>query len=119
MLDDKALANKSEWYFKEFLTSNNKFKKLAFFRRTPGGALMIFKIMHYYFLNKDLHVEELVKQIPTSIVSRPSIFSYIDSAVEHSILVKGEGIDDKRTKTIKPSDSMIKEYKQWMLELGN
>ena len=119
MLEDKVIADRSEKYFKEFLTSNNKFKKLAFFRRTPGGALMMFKIMHCHFLNKDLHVEELVEQIPTSIVSRPSVFSYIDSAVEYGILLKSEGKDDKRTKTIKPSDLLIKEYKQWMLELDN
>ena len=119
MLEDKVIADRSEWYFKEFLTSNNNFKKLAFFRRTPGGALIMFKIMHYYFLNKDLHVEELVEQIPTAIISRPSVFSYIDSAVESGILVKSEGRDDKRTKTVRPSDSMIKEYKQWMLVWDN
>jgi hypothetical protein len=119
MLKDKVIADKSEWYFKEFLKNNNRFKKLAFFRRTPGRALMMFKIMQHYFLNTDLHVEELVKLIPTAIVSRPSMFSYIDSAVDHGILLKGEGKDDKRTKTIKPSDSMIMEYKQWMLELDN
>ena len=119
MHEDKVIADRSEQYFREFLTNNNKFKQLAFFRRTPGGALMMFKIMHCYFLNKDLHVEELVEQIPTSIVSRPSVFSYIDSAVEYGILVKSEGRDDKRTKTIKPSDLLIKEYKQWMLELDD
>ena len=119
MLEDKVIADRSEQFFKEFITNNNRFKKLAFFRRTPGGALMMFKIMHHYFLNRDLHVEELVKQIPTAIISRPSVFSYIDSAVDHGIVVKGEGKDDKRTKTIKPSDSMIKEYKQWLLELDN
>jgi hypothetical protein len=119
MIEDKVIADRSEKYFKEFLTNNNKFKKLAFFRRTPGGALIMFKIMHCYFLNKDLHVEELVEQIPTSIVSRTSVFSYIDSAVECGILVKNEGRDDKRTKTIKPSESMIKEYKEWMFELDN
>ena len=119
MLEDKVIADRSEKYFKEFLISNNKFKKLAFFRRTPGGALMMFKIMHCHFLNKDLHVEELVEQIPTSIVSRPSVFSYIDIAVEYGILIKGKGRDDKRTKTIKPSDLLIKEYKQWMVELDD
>jgi hypothetical protein len=68
MLEDKIIADISEKYFKEFIKSNNKFKQLAFFRRTPGGALMMFKIMHCYFLNQDLHVEELVEQIPTAIV---------------------------------------------------
>ena len=53
MLEDKVIADRSEQYFREFLTNNNKFKQLAFFRRTPGGALMMFKIMHCYFLNKD------------------------------------------------------------------
>ena len=119
MLEDKDFAVKSELYFKEFLKSNNEFKQLAFFRRTPGGALIMFKIMHFHFLNKDLHVEELVEQILTAIISRPSVFSYIDSAVEYGILVKSEGKDDKRTKTIKPSDLMIMEYKQWMTELDN
>ena len=102
MLEDKVIADRSEQYFREFLTNNNKFKQLAFFRRTPGGALMMFKIMHCYFLNKDLHVEELVEQIPTSIVSRPSVFSYIDSAVEYGILVRAKGRTIRELRQLNP-----------------
>ena len=52
-----------------------------------------------------------VNSFLSSIISCPSIYSFIETAVEQKILIKQEGKDDKRHKMIKPSEIMIKEYK--------
>ena len=75
----------------------------------------MFKIMRSYFLNQDLHVEELIRQVPISIASRLSLFTLIDNAVKKGILIKeGSTSGDKRKKSIIPSDVFVKEYKDWL-----
>ena len=75
----------------------------------------MFKIMHSYFLNKNLHVEELIRKVPSSIASRLSLFTLIDNAVKKEILVKESSAGgDKRKKSIAPSDVFVKEYKDWL-----
>ena len=114
-LDKDSLSNISSYLFDEFLKHTDKYKTVSYFRRSPGGSLLMFKIMHSYFLNKDLHVEELIRKVPTNIVSRLSLFTLIDSAVKKGILIKeGSGGGDKRKKSIIPSDVFIKEYKDWL-----
>ena len=114
-LDKNSLSNISSYLFDEFLKHSDKYKTVSFFRRSPGGSLLMFKIMHSYFLNKDIHVEELIRKVPTSIVSRLSLFTLIDSAVKKGILVKKSSAGgDKRKKSITPSDVFVKEYKDWL-----
>jgi hypothetical protein len=114
-LDKNSLSNISSYLFDEFLKHTDKYKTVSYFRRSPGGSLLMFKIMHNYFLNKDLHVEELIRKVPTSIASRLSLFTLIDNAVKKGILIKeGSGGGDKRKKSIIPSDIFIKEYKDWL-----
>ena len=75
----------------------------------------MFKIMRSYFLNQNLHVEELIRQVPISIASRLSLFTLIDNAVKKGILIKeGSTVGDKRKKSIIPSDIFVKEYKDWL-----
>jgi hypothetical protein len=75
----------------------------------------MFKIMHSYFLNKDLHVEELIRKVPVSISSRLSLFTLIDNAVKKGILKKESSSgNDKRKKSITPSDVFVREYKEWL-----
>jgi hypothetical protein len=71
--------------------------------------------MHSYFLNKDLHVEELIRKVPISISSRLSLFTLIDNAVKKGILKKESSSSiDKRKKNIIPSDVFVREYKEWL-----
>lgn len=71
--------------------------------------------MNFYFLGKDLHVEELISKVPSYIASRLSLFTLIDGAVKKEILIKKPlYIGDKRKKTIIPSDIFVKEYKDWL-----
>jgi len=114
-LDKESLSNISSYLFDEFLKHTDKYKTVSYFRRSPGGSLLMFKIMNSYFLNQDLHVEELIRKVPISIASRLSLFTLIDNAVKKGILIKeGSGGGDKRKKSIIPSDIFLKEYKDWL-----
>ena len=114
-LDKESLSNISSYLFDEFLKHTDKYKTVSYFRRSPGGSLLMFKIMHNYFLNKDLHVEELIRKVPISISSRLSLFTLIDNAVKKGILIKEGSVGgDKRKKSITPSDVFLKEYKDWL-----
>jgi len=114
-LDKNSLSNISSYLFDEFLKHSDKYKTVSFFRRSSGGSLLMFKIMHSYFLNEDLHVEELIRKVPTSIASRLSLFTLIDNAVKKGILIKESSAgSDKRKKSIVPSDVFVKEYKDWL-----
>jgi len=114
-LNKDSLSNISSYLFDEFLKHTDKYKTVSFFRRSPGGSLLMFKIMHSYFLDKSLHVEELIRKVPMSISSRLSLFGLIDNAVKKGILIKEASTDgDKRKKSIAPSDIFVKEYKDWL-----
>ena len=114
-LDTDSLSNISSYLFDEFLKHSDKYKTVSYFRRSPGGSLLMFKIMHNYFLNKELHVEELIRKVPISISSRLSSFTLIDNAVKKGILKKeSSSSTDKRTKSITPSDVFVGEYKEWL-----
>ena len=114
-LNKDSLSNISSYIFDEFLKHSDKYKTVSYFRRSPGGSLLMFKIMQSYFLNNDLHVEELIRKIPISIASRLSLFTLIDNAVKKGILLKESSAGgDKRKKSIVPSDIFIKEYKDWL-----
>ena len=114
-LDKNSLSNISAYLFDEFLKHSDKYKTVSYFRRSPGGSLLMFKIMRSYFLNQNLHVEELIRQVPISIASRLSLFTLIDNAVKKGILIKeGSTVGDKRKKSIIPSDIFVKEYKDWL-----
>ena len=114
-LDKDSLSNISSYLFDEFLKHSDKYKTVSYFRRSPGGSLLMFKIMHNYFLNKELHVEELIRKVPISISSRLSLFTLIDNAVKKGILKKeSSSSTDKRRKSIIPSDVFVREYKEWL-----
>ena len=113
-LDKDSISDISSYLFDEFLKNSDKYKIVSYFRRSPGGSLLMFKIMHNYFLNEDLHVEELIRKVPISIASRLSLFTLIDTAVKKNFLIKEGSSGDKRMKSIIPSESFIKEYKDWL-----
>ena len=114
-LDKNSLSNISSYLFDEFLKHSDKYKTVSYFRRSPGGSLLMFKIMHSYFLNEPVHVEELIRKVPISISSRLSIFTLIDNAVKKGILKKEGSLgNDKRKKSITPSDVFVREYKDWL-----
>ena len=114
-LDKNSITNISAYLFDEFIKNSEKYKNVQYFRRSPGGKLLMFKIMQKYFLNERLCVEELIRQVPTHIASRLSLFSMIDTAVKKGIIEKKSlNPSDKRKKHVIPTDSFVKEYKDWL-----
>jgi uncharacterized Fe-S cluster-containing protein len=110
----KFFLKHSEFLFSEFIQNNEKYKTLAFFRRTPVAFLIMLKIMESYYADFDINVEELIKEIPNEIASRLSIFSFIGAATKKGFIIKNVSNRDKRKKFIKPSEMLIKEYSEWL-----
>ena len=119
LVDKKFVIEKSSFMFKEFLQNNQKFKTISHFRRTPTGWLLMLKIMEQYSSDKNLFVEQLIKEIPNEVSSRLSIFGLIDSAVKKGILEKRNSNGDKRKKEIIPSQTFVDEYKEWLASFSS
>ena len=105
--------------FKEFLQNNQKFKTISHFRRTPTGWLLMLKIMEQYSSDKNLYVEQLIKEIPNEVSSRLSVFAIIDSAVKKGFLEKRNSNGDKRKKVIIPTQIFVDEYKEWLASFSS
>jgi DNA-binding MarR family transcriptional regulator len=117
LIDKKFVIEKSSFMFKEFLQNNQKFKTISHFRRTPTGWLLMLKIMEQYSSDKNLYVEQLIKEIPNEVSSRLSVFAIIDSAVKKGFLEKRNSNGDKRKKVIIPTQIFVNEYKEWLASL--
>jgi hypothetical protein len=76
------------------------------------------KIFENYFNDNDIHVEELIRHVPISISSRLSLFSLIDIAVKRNILIKTADTTDHRKKLVTPSETFIKEFRNWLDDFG-
>jgi len=119
LIDKKFVIEKSSFMFKEFLQNNQKFKTISHFRRTPTGWLLMLKIMEQYSSNKNLYVEQLIKEIPNEVSSRLSVFAIIDSAVKKGFLEKRNSNTDKRKKVIIPMQIFVDEYKEWLASFSS
>jgi DNA-binding MarR family transcriptional regulator len=119
LVDKKFVIEKSSFMFKEFLQNNQKFKTISHFRRTPTGWLLMLKIMEQYSSDKNLYVEQLIKEIPNEVSSRLSVFAIIDSAVKKGFLEKRNSNGDKRKKVIIPTQIFVDEYKEWLTSFSS
>jgi len=119
LVDKKFVIEKSSFMFKEFLQNNQKFKTISHFRRTPRGWLLMLKIMEQYSSDKNLYVEQLIKEIPNEVSSRLSVFAIIDSAVKKGFLEKRNSNGDKRKKVIIPTQIFVDEYKAWLASFSS
>ena len=119
LIDKKFVIEKSSFMFKEFLQNNQKFKTISHFRRTPTGWLLMLKIMEQYSSDKNLYVEQLIKEIPNEVSSRLSVFAIIDSAVKKGFLEKRNSNTDKRKKVIIPMQIFVDEYKEWLASFSS
>jgi len=119
LVDKKFVIEKSSFMFKEFLQNNQKFKTISYFRRTPTGWLLMLKIMEQYSSDKNLYVEQLIKEIPNEVSSRLSVFAIIDSAVKKGFLEKRNSNGDKRKKVIIPTQIFVDEYKEWLTSFSS
>jgi DNA-binding MarR family transcriptional regulator len=119
LIDKKFVIEKSSFMFQEFLKNNQKFKTISHFRRSPTGWLLMLKIMEQYSSDKNLYVEQLIKEIPNEVSSRLSVFAIIDSAVKKGFLEKRNSNTDKRNKVIIPTQIFVDEYKEWLASFSS
>jgi len=108
------LLKKSSYLFDEFLESIKQDKEIGFFRRTIGGHLLMAKVMEYYYKEKNLYVEDLIRLIPVSVISRSSLSALINQTVEMGYFIKIKFDKDRRKKVLTPAEKFIDKYENWL-----
>ena len=108
------LLKKSSHLFDEFLESFKQNKGIGFLRRTIGGYLLMIKVMESHYKQKNLYVEDLIRLIPISIISRSTLSALINQTVEMGYFIKTNYDKDRRKKILQPSDEFIHQYENWL-----
>ena len=88
-----------------------------FFRKSPSHYHMMLLVMSAYKENKKLSVEELKTKLFKT--SRPKSALIITEACEKGFFLLEKTSTDQRIKNIKPSDSFIKEFNEYLITLKN
>ena len=108
--DKKTLLNFWEDQMKQSHTSSN-----YFFRKSPSHYHMMLLVMSAYKENKKLSVEELKTKLFKT--SRPKSALMITEACEKNFFFLEKTSNDQRKKYIKPTDSFIKEFEDYLKRL--
>ena len=88
-----------------------------FFRKSPSHYHMMLIVMAAYKSEKNISVEELKTQLFKT--SRPKSALIINEACEKGFFVLEKTSFDQRKKNIRPTDSFIKEFDQYLNTLKN
>ena len=88
-----------------------------FFRKSPSHYHMMLLVMSAYKLNQKLSVEELKTRLFKT--SRPKSALIINEACEKGFFLLEKTSTDQRIKNIKPSESFIKEFNDYLDTLKN
>ena len=88
-----------------------------FFRKSPSHYHMMLLVMSAYKLNQDLSVEELKTKLFKT--SRPKSALIINEACEKGFFYLEKTSIDQRKKNIKPSESFVKEFDDYITTLKN
>ena len=113
MIDKKrSLLDFWEDQVKQSHTSSN-----YFFRKSPSHYHMMLLVMSAYKLNQKLSVEELKTKLFKT--SRPKSALIINEACEKGFFHLEKPSTDQRIKNIKPSESFIKEFNDYLDTLKN
>ena len=110
--DKKTLLNFWEDQMKQSHTSSN-----YFFRKSPSHYHMMLLVMSAYKENKKLSVEQLKTKLFKT--SRPKSALIINEACEKGFFLLEKTSTDQRIKNIKPSDSFINEFNEYLTTLKN
>tara|TARA_B100001996_G_C18460478_1_gene515857 strand:- start:69 stop:419 length:351 start_codon:yes stop_codon:yes gene_type:complete len=108
----KTLLEFWEDQMKQSHTSSN-----YFFRKSPSHYHMMLLVMSAHNTKKKLSVEELKTKLFKT--SRPKSALIINEACEKGFFYLEKTSTDQRIKNIRPSDSFIKEFKDYLLTLKN
>ena len=88
-----------------------------FFRKSPSHYHMMLLVMTAYFNKKNLSVEELKTKLFKT--SRPKSALIISEACEKGFFFLEKTSIDQRKKNIKPSESFVKEFDDYIVTLKN
>ena len=110
--DKKTLLNFWEDQMRQSHTSSN-----YFFRKSPSHYHMMLLVMSAYKENKKLSVEQLKTKLFKT--SRPKSALIINEACVKGFFLLEKTSTDQRIKNIKPSDSFIKEFNEYLTTLKN
>ena len=88
-----------------------------FFRKSPSHYHMMLLIMAYYKQNMSITVEGLKTKLFKT--SRPKSALIINEACEKGFFYLEKAKDDQRKKNIKPSESFVKEFDNYIITLKN
>ena len=88
-----------------------------FFRKSPSHYHMMLLVMSAHKFNQKLSVEELKTKLFKT--SRPKSALIINEACEKGFFFLEKTSIDQRKKNIKPSDSFVKEFDDYIITLKN
>jgi len=88
-----------------------------FFRKSPSHYHMMLLVMSAYKNNENISVEELKTLLFKT--SRPKSALIINEACEKGFFFLEKTSIDQRKKNIKPSDSFVKEFDDYIITLKN
>ena len=88
-----------------------------FFRKSPSHYHMMLLVMSAHKTNKKISVEELKTQLFKT--SRPKSALIINEACEKGFFVLEKTSIDQRKKNIKPTQSFVKEFDEYLTTLKN
>ena len=86
-----------------------------FFRKSPSHYHMMLLVMSAHKENKKLSVEELKTKLFKT--SRPKSALIINEACEKGFFYLEKAQDDQRKKNIKPTDSFVNEFENYLKKL--
>ena len=110
--NERSLLNFWEDQMKKSHTSSN-----YFFRKSPSHYHMMLLVMSAYKSNEKLSVEELKTKLFKT--SRPKSALIINEACEKGFFRLEKTSSDQRIKNIRPSESFIKEFNNYLNTLKN
>ena len=88
-----------------------------FFRKSPSHYHMMLIVMSTFKSNKTISVEELKTQLFKT--SRPKSALIINEACEKGFFFLEKTSTDQRKKNIKPTESFVKEFDEYLTTLKN
>ena len=110
MKNTKALLDFWEEQMKQSHRSSN-----YFFRKSPSHYHMMLLVMSAYKHQHNISVEELKTRLFKT--SRPKSAMIISEACEKGFFFLEKNSQDSRKKNIKPSESFLKEFEDYLLAL--
>ena len=97
----------------DFEKSNDKYQSIKFFRSNIILIFIWFWTLEKMYKKKNLNIEKLIDDIPRGFGSRPTIFKFINLAVNKKYLLKIPDTTDKRKFLLYLSNQSILDFESW------